>query len=347
MNNKILICIMMASIGASNRAALPGIDPEIAHLLAGAADQVNTALERAEKAETALEQHAAAAAAALARADQLAHEALQTHKREKDLLDEAAEREAALRDATFRAEQQAAVIAQLRREKGEAVSKADAFLQQLQALTEAHESTMRAHALAQKDLDGMRSQKEETDKEVRRLMFELASLEERGGRMQGVGLPVPRVTPFSAMSVLNPGQFRKEQQEQEKKQSARKKLQSELQAALAGQKKMQDAVDEALALVEQKDREISELTAEALRLESKRQELEKKQEQLENFRSATKEHDASYVDQEDVEEAQQGADKVVRLQEEVLAARQNQARWKHLLGRFQLLLNAALNKVTK
>lgn len=319
----------------------PGVPGEVQQMALALVAERDAAEARATEAQEELMRHQREAQNALERAAQLEMDEKRGREREHQLLNEALEKEQLLREIMERSERQAAVIAALRKEKASATSRAEEFYQRLQELTEAHDSIMRAHSNLQKEVETARAQKEESDKEVSRVLAELASSSEM--RMSGVGVSLPRAQ-FSAMAVLNPSHFKKEQ---ETKTVKRQELQAQLQEALARQKKMQDTVDEALALVEQKDHEIRELNARAVHLEGERLELEQQQQDLKNFKAVETDHGACYLDASDAAEAQAGAEDVVRLQKEALAAREKNTRVQQLLQRLQTLVTAAVSKVSK
>ncbi len=338
MNKKILLLVLMIGVSDSVKAAFSGIDPKMAHILAGAADQVNQATERAEYAEEQLVKHRDDAQAALERAAQLKVDAARLRSDNDALVRDAAEQEAALCAAIERTELQAATIAQLHKEKTVASKQANDFFIKLQALTQEHEAIASAHDKARSALEGVLKGKKQNDDEVLRLQGELASLLSFG--VQRSGMPFGVRVQVNPMAALNPFHVDNEQVE---KDVANKKLVTDLEAATASQKGMQDAVDEAFALVQEKDKKIKELSARAVHLEKERVALEKENQELENFKGATK-AGFDYLDQDDIDEAQEGA--ATASAQPAMLSRRNETVLEALLIKLRSILDAAKSTIT-
>ena len=336
MNKKILLLALMICTGDSVKAALSGIDPEVAQILAGAADQVNQAVERATHAEQQLAQHKQEAQEALERAAQFSADAARFRSDNDALLASAAEQEAKLDMAMERADLQVATIAKLRKEKVEMGEQADVFLRKLQELTQEHEAVVAGQREARNALEQVRKEKEQNDGEVQRLQAEMASLSSFGVQRGGMPFAMPREhAQLNMMAVLNPSYVDKEQVE---KDAVKKKLVTALGEAIAGQKKMQDVVDEACALVEEKDKEIATLTMQAITLEVERIKLEEQQKESAAFKDASR-AGYDYLDTEDVTEAQVGA--AVASAQPVMPPRRNETLLDSLLMKLREILDAA------
>jgi predicted nuclease with TOPRIM domain len=300
MNKQILLLMVASFTGASVKAGLPGLDPEIAHFIAGVADQLNQAERRAEDAQGQLAQLRQQAEVTTAQAAQLALEEKRRRKEHDALLAHATEQEAALAQLIQDAEDLREGTKRLRKEKDEAAQQAEDFLKRLDVLTKQYEDAASSKAALEKRLKDIVVGKKQSDDEVQRLLGEVTSLSERVDfGLPGASISLPRVTNISAM-VFKPQQFQREQQKGKvEKQLKRAELQQQFEEALATQKQMQDFVDEASAIVQEKDQEITALSGKVAHLEKEQAVLEEQQVELQNFKNATKDG-YDYVDEEDI-----------------------------------------------
>ncbi len=344
MKKQILLLMLVSFTGNSVSAALPGIDPELANFVAGVADQLNQAVRRAENAETQLAQVKQQAEEATARAAQLALVSERLCEDQEALLEDAGQKEKELLEVTEAAEELRRENRRLNKERNKATEQADDFLKRLQLLTDRHEAVSSAHREAKSALEKIALEKKQSDDEVQRLQAEVASLSDITFRVQGVGLSLPRVnSQSSAMAFLNPRFQRDEQVKRDEKRLKRQELQTKLEVALVSQQKMKDAVDEALTLVQEKDKEITTLTARAVRLQQERIVLEEKSQELENFREAEDEHGCSFLMKEDVAAAIAGA-AAVAPEDETPRKIVYRGVWESLVAKLNRIVRAALDE---
>lgn len=337
MNKKILLLTLVSFAGISLKAALPGIEPELANFVAEIADQLNQANSRATAAESQSELFRQQAEEATARFAQLASESKRNLENQEALLVAAVNQETELRDATERAERQAIVITQLRKANIAAITKADEFFRRLQLLTDEHETVTSAHGNAKNALEKIALEKQKSDDEVQRLRDQVASLPDIGFSFRGASMSLSQgSSQFDHIDVLNPVPFKQ-------KQNKRMELHRELQEAVVAQKRLQDSVDEALALVQEKDKKIEMLTAHAGRLQEERIVLEKQRAELENFKDAS-EDGFHYLGTDDATLAIEGAAAAVLQDEMPRVVRRDQLT--SLLEKLKRIARAALDEAT-
>jgi|GEM_PF-5316483 len=348
MNKKMLLLFLSFTVNDSNAAEdtdFSAIPHNVQQLARALVDERDTADLRAQKAEMLVGELSKQVEEAKARATQLAADAERRRKQEEALLAFAGDQEEQLLRATEDAERLLRENLQLRKEKIAASAQADDFLQKLQALTDTHETVSCAHRRAQSELERIAKGKQKSDDEVQRLLGQVASLSDTDFRLSGIGgISSSRVSShFSAMAVLNP-QFQKEQEERKaQKKAEREQLQIQLKKALTGQKQMQDAVDEAFAIVREKDQEIKALSVRASELEQERITLEKEQVELQNFKDATKEG-YTYLDGDDI--AQANAPQVEFSQDAISGRRAHRTLVQSLLERLRRIARAAIDEAT-
>ena len=349
MNKQILLLTLVGFVGTSVKAAeqnyYPGIPGDVQQFALALVAQRDAADVRAEDAEKLVAQLRPQAEEALARAAQFEADAKLLRKKEDTLLADSDEKEAELRQATEDAEQLRRDNRRLLRERNEATAQVDDFLQRLQLLTDQYEAVTRAHGNAKRELKEIALEKKRSDDEVQRLRGEVGSLSDIDFRLQGASISRPRTTSqFSVMAVFNPQQFQRDQEaEKTKKRLRRVQLQEQLQEALGAQKQMQDSVEEAFALVQEKDQEIKVLSVQAVRLQEERVVLEKQKVELENFKDAADE-DYRYVMEADV--AQATADAAAAVPQGEMPRMVSRGVIQSLLEKLRRIARAAMDEAT-